>query len=47
MFDPADVKPSVMNWLIVGIMALTFLVIAKVALAKFKVPGLSEIVAQA
>jgi len=28
-FDFADVKPSVVNWVIVGVMAITFIVFAK------------------
>lgn len=28
-FDMADVKPSVLNWVIVGLLAITFIVFAK------------------
>ncbi len=41
---PASVNPSVANWLITGLMAVTFIVLAKWALAKWPVPGLSEVV---
>jgi hypothetical protein len=42
--DFADVKPSVMSWLIVGIMALTFAYVAKMVFAKFNVPFVSDFV---
>lgn len=45
--DPADVKPSLMNWALVGIMAITFIVLAKWALTRFPIPGLSEVIASA
>jgi hypothetical protein len=41
-FDLADVKPSVLSWLIVGLMAVSFILIAKFALNKFYVSGVSE-----
>lgn len=34
-FDLADVKPSVLSWFIVGIMAVTFIVFAKFAVNKW------------
>lgn len=34
-FDLADVKPSVLSWLIVGVMAVTFIVFAKFAVNKW------------
>lgn len=43
MFDFADVKPSVMNWVIVGLLAITFIVFMKFAVNKFDVPFLSSI----
>jgi hypothetical protein len=42
--DFADVKPSVFSWLIVGLMALTFIVAAKFLVAKYPIPGVSDIV---
>jgi hypothetical protein len=42
--DFADVKPSVISWLIVGLMAVTFIVLLKYAVQKFPVPGLSEVI---
>jgi hypothetical protein len=40
-FDMADVKPSVVSWMIVGIMAVTFIVFMKYLTAKYPVPGLT------
>jgi hypothetical protein len=40
--DLADVKPSVMSWLIVGIMAITFILVMKWLMAKFPIPGLVD-----
>lgn len=34
-FDLADVKPSVLSWFIVGLMAITFIVFAKFAVNKW------------
>jgi hypothetical protein len=45
--DMADVKPSVMSWMIVGIMAVTFIVLMKFLTEKYYVPGLSEVFAAA
>jgi len=46
-FDPADVKPSVLNWVIVGLMAVTFIAFMKLATTKWYIPGLSELFASA
>lgn len=43
--DFADVKPSVLSWMIVGLMAATFIVFFKWLLAKYPVPGLSTFIA--
>ena len=40
----AEVKPSLINWLIIGFMAVTFIVFAKWALNKWAVPGLTPLV---
>jgi hypothetical protein len=42
--DLADVKPTVMSWLVVGLMALTFIVLAKMLMQRYPVPGLASIV---
>lgn len=44
-FDMADVKPSVLSWLIVGLMAVSFIVVAKWATTKWNVAGISQIMA--
>lgn len=41
--DMADVKPSVISWVIVGIMAVTFIVFGKWLFTKYRVPGISDI----
>jgi len=43
MIDLAEVKPSVMNWLLVGFMALTFITLGKWAFTRWKVPGVSTL----
>jgi hypothetical protein len=45
MFDMKDVKPSVLNWAIVGLMAVSFIVLAKWIFTKYPVPYISPIVA--
>lgn len=42
--DFADVKPSIVSWVIVGLMACTFIVFAKWLIAKYPVPGVSEVI---
>jgi riboflavin transporter FmnP len=42
--DFADVKPSLINWLIVGFSAATFIVFMKWLLNRRPVPGLTEFV---
>lgn len=44
VLDMADVKPSVQSFLTVGIMALLFIALAKVLMARWKVPGLSDLI---
>jgi hypothetical protein len=36
----ADVKPSVLSWLLVGLMAVTFIVAIKVIDTRWPIPGL-------
>lgn len=38
----ADVKPSILNWVIVGLLAATFIVFMKFVTTKWTIPGLSE-----
>jgi len=40
-------KISVYNWLVIGIMAITFIVFAKMIFTRFKVPGVSDVVTMA
>jgi hypothetical protein len=41
--DMADVKPSIISWIIVGLMATTFIVAGKYAATKFNIPGFSPL----
>lgn len=40
--DFADVKPSVMNWVVVGLLAATFIVAMKYAFNRWPVPGVTD-----
>lgn len=42
--DFADVKPSLVSWLVVGLMAVTFIVVAKFLTTRWPVKGLTEII---
>ena len=42
--DFANVKPTLVNWAVVGLMAITFIAISKWALTKWQVPGLTALV---
>jgi hypothetical protein len=42
--DMADVKPSLLSWIVVGLMAVTFIAVAKWALNRWTVPGLTELI---
>ncbi len=47
MFDKldfAEVKPSIVSWLIVGLMATTFIVFAKYVFTRYPVRGLTEVI---
>lgn len=41
----ADVKPSILSWVLVGIMAITFIVALKVINARWPIPGLNQVLA--
>lgn len=41
--DLSDVKPSLVNWLVVGLLAVTFIVVGKYALNRWPVPGLTAL----
>jgi hypothetical protein len=42
--DFAEVKPSLLNWLIITLMAVTGIVFLKWVLNRWNVPGLTDIV---
>lgn len=42
--DLADVKPSILNWVIVGLMAITFILVAKWIVTKWPIPGISDVI---
>jgi hypothetical protein len=43
MIDFADVKPSVLSWIIVGLLAVTFIIVGKWLFARVHVPGVSDV----
>ncbi len=43
MLEMADVKPSVLNFVIVGLIAVTFVVLGKFLFTRYHVPGVSEL----
>ena len=43
----ADVKPSILNWLIVTLMALTGIVLLKFLVSRYPIPGVASVVAAA
>lgn len=42
-FDLADVKPSVLSWLVVTLLAVSGIVAGKYLLNRFPVPGLTDL----
>jgi len=42
-----NAKINIYNWLIIGLMAMTFIVFAKMLFSRFKVPGVSDVVTMA
>lgn len=45
--DMADVKPTFLSWITVGIMSVTFIVLMKYVTTKYPVPGVSQFFAAA
>lgn len=45
MLEFSNVLPSVLNWVIVGLMALTFIVFFKYITAKLNVPYVKDVAA--
>lgn len=44
MLDFGNVYPSVMNWVVIGLMAITFISAMKFLTAKWNIPGISDLV---
>lgn len=44
MFDFGDVRIGLYNFVIVGVMAILFIVLAKMLTSKFQIPGVTEVV---
>lgn len=44
-FDMADVKPSILSWLIVTLMAITGIAFMKFVVTKWPIPGFTDLVA--
>lgn len=42
--DMADVKPSVLSWIVVGLMAVTFIAVMKYAVNRWYIPGFTEVI---
>jgi hypothetical protein len=42
-FTMADVKPSVLSFLIVGLMAVIFISLGKFITSKYDIPGLTQL----
>jgi hypothetical protein len=40
----ANVKPSVVSWATVGIMAITFIVVAKWLASRYNIPGVTSVI---
>lgn len=41
--DMADVKPTLLSWVLVGLMAASFIVFAKWAFNRWPVPGVTDL----
>lgn len=41
--DWADVKPSFLSWVVVGLLAVTFIIALKYLSARFNIPGLTPL----
>ncbi|WID10855.1 hypothetical protein phiG2_12 [Lysinibacillus phage phiG2] len=42
--DAGDVRIGFYNWMVVGLMAILFIVVLKLLTTKFPIPGLTEVV---
>ncbi len=43
ILDMADVKPTLLSWIIVGLLASSFILAAKAVLNRYPVRGLTEL----
>lgn len=44
-FDMADIRPSVLSWLIVTLMAITGISLMKYLMVRWPIPGFADLVA--
>lgn len=42
--DFADIRPGLFNWMVGGLLAVTFIVFWKWALNRWRVPGFTELI---
>jgi hypothetical protein len=42
--DFADLKPSILNWILVGLMAVTFIAFFKWFSTRYSIPGLTPLI---
>lgn len=42
--DMATPKPSILTWVLIGLMAMSFSVLAKYLVARFPLPGVADFV---
>lgn len=42
--DMADVKPSIVSWIVVTLLAVTGIALLKWAMTRFPVPGLKDLI---
>lgn len=41
--DMADIKPTLLSWILVGLMATTFIVFGKYVFTRWKIPGVTDV----
>lgn len=45
LLDFGNVYPSLLNWTVVGLMAVTFITVMKWLTARYQIPGFSDLMA--
>jgi len=40
----ANVKPSLVSWLTIGVSAVTFIIVMKVVTARWQLPGFTQVI---